>query len=304
MARSPAFRGGDAGLSFSPAFPLCKTSPAPRLVLRPLASYFGLARCGLSLLFSPISYSYVDILGIDIGGSGIKGAPVNIETGRLTAPRYRIDTPHPATPKAVAKTVQKIAQNFEWKGRIGCAIPARVKHGVLSTATNIDKGWLGTDASLVFMKKTGLPVHVINDADAAGVAEMAFGSGRSRPDLVLLLTIGTGIGSALFIEQMLVPNTELGHVELNGKNGELFASDRTRQRKKLTWKQWAKRLQKYLDRIEFLLAPDLIIIGGGVSRPERLEKYFDRLKTTAELVPATLQNEAGIIGAAFSARHL
>ena len=172
------------------------------------------------------------------------------------------------------------------------------------TATNIDEAWLGTNGEQVFQQATGCPVRLLNDADAAGVAEMAFGAGRGREGVVLMLTFGTGIGSGLFIDGILVPNTEFGHFELNGKNAERYCSDRTRKRKELTWEQWAKRVQKYLRRVEFLLHPDLIILGGGVSRPKRLQHYFHLLDIDAEIVPAQLQNEAGIVGAACAARAL
>ncbi|GIV61194.1 MAG: polyphosphate glucokinase [Rhodothermaceae bacterium] len=246
----------------------------------------------------------MEILGIDIGGSGVKGAPVDIENGKLLAERHRIKTPKPATPQAIAGVVAKIARHFAWTGPIGCALPARVKHGVALTAANIDKGWIGTNAARLIDEATGCPTFVLNDADAAGVAEMAFGAGRGRHDYVLVLTVGTGIGSALFIHQTLVPNTELGHLELDGHDAESRASDAARKREDLSWHAWARRFQRYLSHVEFLLAPDLIIIGGGVSRPKKWAKFGDRLQTQAELMPALLQNEAGIIGAAYSARVL
>ncbi len=246
----------------------------------------------------------MEVLGIDVGGSGIKGAPVNIESGELVAERERIPTPQPATPKAVLKVIKKIVAHFDWTGPIGCAFPARIKHGAVATATNISKDFLGVNLASQISDVTGLPARALNDADAAGIAEMRFGAGRNRRDVVLLLTVGTGIGSALFVDGTLVPNTEFGHFDVGGTNGELLASDRTRKKKELSWKQWAKRLQKYLDRVEFLLAPDLIIVGGGVSRPDRAELYFDRLETSAELVPAQMSNAAGIVGAALCAEDL
>lgn len=244
------------------------------------------------------------VLGIDIGGSGIKGAPVDITTGSLAGERYRIKTPQPATPQKVANAVGRIAKHFEWDGPIGCTLPARVQHGVAHTATNIHKTWIQTAVDELFSSQTGLPVHVLNDADAAGVAAMAYGAGRDRDDLVLMLTVGTGIGSALFVNRELVPNTELGHLDLNGRNAELYCSDRARKRDRLSWKQWAKRFQTYLDTVEFLFAPDLIILGGGISRPSKVAKYMRYLSTRAELVPAVLENEAGIIGAAHAAGNL
>ena len=250
----------------------------------------------------------MEILGIDIGGSGIKGARVDVQTGEMTSDRERISTPQPATPDAVSDVVAEIAQHFEWEGLIGCALPARVKRGIAMTAANIDKAWIGTDAEKLISKKTGCPTIALNDADAAGVAEMAFGAGKDREDLVLLLTFGTGIGSALFNEGRLVPNTEFGHVILpgqdEGEDAEDYAADSARKSDDLSWKKWAKRAQEYLDHVEYLLSPDLIILGGGISRPKKYDKYLDLLSTEAELMPAQLQNEAGIIGAACRARAL
>ena len=246
----------------------------------------------------------MDILGIDIGGSGIKGAPVNIRKGTLSADRYRIDTPQPSTPDAVAEVVGQVTKHFNWHGPIGCTIPARVKHGVLHTAANIDKRWIGTDAAHLFHEATGCATLVINDADAAGVAEMAFGVGQDRHDFVIMLTVGTGIGSALFINQILIPNTELGHLQLHGDDAEHYAADSARKRDGLPWEGWARRFQEYLEMVEFLFGPDLIIIGGGASRPKKYRKYAHLLKTQAEIVTAQLENEAGIIGAAYSARML
>ncbi|MFQ5570197.1 MAG: polyphosphate--glucose phosphotransferase [Rhodothermales bacterium] len=246
----------------------------------------------------------MDILGVDIGGSGIKAAPVNIDTGDLTEKRHRIDTPHPATPETVARVVAHLTRHFDWHGPVGITLPARVKNGIALTAANIDASWIGTDAGAAFARETGCPSLVINDADAAALAEMAFGAGRGHTGLVLMLTFGTGIGSGLIMNGTLVPNTELGHLELNGRKAESYAADRARKQGNLSWKQWAKRVQEYLDLVEFLLAPDLIILGGGISRPKKREQYLHLLKTKAVLAPAQLQNEAGIIGAAFAARHL
>ncbi len=246
----------------------------------------------------------MDILGIDIGGSGVKGALVDITTGRLTTERHRIPTPSPAAPKAVARVVARLTRHFGWQGPIGCTLPGRVRHGVMTTAANVDKAWIGTDAQALFRKTTGCPTLVLNDADAAGVAEMAFGAGRGHTDYVILLTVGTGIGSAIFINQTLVPNSELGHLELDGHEAEKRAADSARKRDKLTWEKWARRLQRYLDHIESIFSPDLIILGGGVSRPRKFGKFSGLLHTRATLVPARLENEAGIIGAAYSARGL
>jgi polyphosphate glucokinase len=246
----------------------------------------------------------VEILGIDIGGSGIKAATVDVETGVLTAERFRLPTPQPATPEAVTDVVADIVRHFDWNGPFGCAFPARIKRGIAVTAANIDRAWIGTNVEEILYQKTGLRATVINDADAAGMAEMGFGAGRHRRDVVLLLTFGTGIGSALFVNETLVPNTEFGHILLHGLVAEHYASDRARKEKKLGWKRWAMRVQEYMDRIEFLLAPDLIIFGVGVSKPKKRAKFFDQIKTQADFVPAELQNHAGIVGAAYSAMAL
>lgn len=246
----------------------------------------------------------MQVLGIDFGGSGIKGAPVDIETGTLTKDRYRIDTPDPATPGAVADVIARIVEHFDWDGPIGCTVPARVEHGLVRTASNIHESWIDTHVEDIIRKATGLPVHAINDADAAGLASMAYGAGRGRNDFVFFITVGTGIGTAMFIEQVLVPNCELGHLPMHGGIAEDYASDRTRREDELTWQEWAGRFQEYLELVEFLFAPDLIIIGGGVSRPHKVDEYLEHLNTNAELVVAHLENEAGLIGAAYSARHL
>ena len=242
------------------------------------------------------------VLGIDVGGSGIKGAPVDSTTGALVEKRHRIPTPQPATPEAVGEVVGSIAAHFSWKGPVGTAFPARIKHGIAQTASNIDDAWIGTNVEQLFGAATGCPFVVLNDADAAGVAEMHFGAGRGRRDLVLVLTFGTGIGTALFINQTLVPNAELGHIILPDHGpAEPYAADRARKAEDLSWPEWAQRVQTYLNRIEFLLAPDLIILGGGISKPKKTSKYLHLLTPTAELVTAKLENEAGIVGAAFSA---
>jgi len=238
------------------------------------------------------------LLGIDIGGTGIKGAPVDVEAGRLTEERFRIDTPHPATPEAVATTVGEIAAHFAWKGPIGATMPGVVKDGALLTAANIDKQWIGTNAATMFSESTGNPVTVLNDADAAGIAEMRFGAGKGRRGVVVMVTLGTGIGFALFHDGALVPNTELGHLEMNGKDAEEQASARVREEKDESWKKWAEKVDDYLDHVDQLLWPDLIIIGGGVSK--KADKFFPYLSTRAELVPATFENDAGIVGAALA----
>ncbi len=244
----------------------------------------------------------MEILGIDIGGSGIKGAPVNTETGEFTHERYRLPTPQPAKPDAVAETVREVARFFNWEGPIGCTFPAIVKNGIMHSAANVDDAWIGTNGQALFEEATGLPVHVLNDADAAGIAEMIFGAGRGHEGVVMMLTLGTGIGSALFVDGTLVPNLELGHLEIRGKAAEERASDRIRQEKDLSWEKWARRLNEYLERLDFLFSPDLMIIGGGVSK--RADKFLPLLNVNAKLVPAELQNDAGIVGAALSAMPL
>lgn len=244
----------------------------------------------------------MDILGIDIGGSGIKGAPVNIETGELTAERYRLDTPQPSTPDCMTDTVAELTKHFKWKGPIGCTFPAIVKNGVTHSAANVDKSWIGTDAHRLIQGKTNCPVLVMNDADAAGIAEMQFGAGRNRMGTVIMITLGTGIGSALFLNGQLLPNTELGHLQIRGKDAEHRASARIRDEKELSWKRWGGLVNEYLQYVEFLFSPDLFIIGGGVSR--KYDKFFPYLTVKAELVPAQLRNDAGIVGAAYAAKGL
>lgn len=241
------------------------------------------------------------VLGIDIGGTGIKGAPVDTKTGQLTDERFRIPTPKHATPDAIADVVVQIVNHFKWKGPIGCTVPARVEHGVVRTATNIHALWMDTRVEELLSQKTGCDVFVLNDADAAGIASVMFGSGKSADGLVFFLTVGTGIGSAMFYNHVLIPGTELGHLHLKGDAAELYASDRTRVQEGLSWKKWARRFQKYLDRIEFLFAPDHIIIGGGISRPAKVAEYHKHLSTRTQLSFASLENEAGIIGAAYYA---
>jgi polyphosphate glucokinase len=244
----------------------------------------------------------MEILGIDIGGSGIKGAPVFTETGILLAPRHRIPTPQPAKPRPVAKIVQEIADHFNWQGPVGCGFPAAIRGGVALTAANIHKKWVGFNAAELFSETTGCPVCVINDADAAGLAEMEFGTGKGRSGVVIIVTIGTGLGTALFTDGKLLPNAELGHIEINGKDAELHASDAARKRDKLSWKVWAKRFNKYLLMLEKLLWPDLFILGGGVSKKH--DQFLPYLTVEAEVLPAKFLNNAGIVGAALAAQSL
>jgi polyphosphate glucokinase len=245
----------------------------------------------------------MELLGIDIGGSGIKGAIVNVREGQFTTERHRIETPQPATPEAVTDTVAAIVKHFNWTGPIGCTFPAIMKNGVAYSAANVDASFIGTDVQRMIQRKTESPAIVMNDADAAGIAEMHFGAGRGNLGTVIILTLGTGIGSAIFRKGVLVPNSELGHIYLkNGKEGEDYAADRVRTDEGLNWKKWGKRVNKYVQHIDFLFSPDLIIIGGGVS--EKHDKYFSYLQVNAQLVPAQLQNKAGIIGAAIAAQEL
>ncbi len=241
------------------------------------------------------------VLGIDVGGSGIKGAPVDTASGKLLAERKRIKTPHPATPQAVARTVRELARHFDWEGPIGCAMPAVVKRGRLRTAANISRSWLGVNAVALLRKETGCPVSVINDADAAGYAEMHFGAGRNREGLVIMVTLGTGIGTALFINGHLVPNTELGHLTLRGRDAETWAAESVREKKDLGWKKWARRVDAYLRLLQGYFWPDAFIIGGGVSGKWR--KFLPHLKLITPIVPAKLRNDAGIIGAALAYDH-
>lgn len=244
------------------------------------------------------------ILGIDIGGSGVKGAPVHTKKGRLIADRHRIPTPQPSTPDAVFDVVAQILEWHEWTGPVGCTIPGRVIRGTVETAANIDPAWKGVDARAMLEERLGVPVAVLNDADAAGLAEMRFGAGRKK-GTTLMLTLGTGIGSALFTKGQLVPNTELGHILFDHRIAEHVAADSIRTREHLSWAKWAKkRVQPVLEMYEFLFSPDLIVIGGGVSKAERWERFGPQLKTRAKLVPAALGNEAGIVGAALAAREM
>jgi polyphosphate glucokinase len=243
----------------------------------------------------------MEILGIDIGGSGIKGAIVDIENGQLTTERYRIPTPKPATPKAVTNAVVKLVKHFKWLGPIGCGFPAAISGGIVRTASNIHEGWIGTAVSTLFTEATTCPTVVLNDADAAGLAEMTFGAGKNQQGVVFIITVGTGIGTAAFSGGCLLPNMELGHLILNEKIAEHYVSDAVRKREELSWKKWSKRFNTYLAEIERLFWPDLIIIGGGVSKRE--EKFFKYLSSSIKIIPAQLLNEAGIIGAALAAKR-
>jgi polyphosphate glucokinase len=239
------------------------------------------------------------VLGLDIGGSGIKGALVDTQTGTMIGERYRLETPQPATPEMVLTTAANIIAHFGWKGIVGCGFPAVVKHGVVQTASNIASEWVSLPGQQMLEQATGNRVLMLNDADAAGIAEMRFGAGREEMGLVIVITLGTGIGTALFTNGHIVPNTELGHIEIDGKEAEKRASDGVRKSKKLNWGEWALRVNTYLMKMENLLWPDLFIIGGGVSRKH--EKFLPLLTLRTKIVPAALLNTAGIIGAATAA---
>jgi len=245
----------------------------------------------------------MNLLGIDIGGSGIKGAPVDLEKGELASDRNRIETPKPATPEAVAKTVAEVTNSFDTDGPVGITFPAIVQHGLIGSAANVDEAWIGVQADELFSKVLQRPTVVINDADAAGLAEVRYGAGRDRDGVIILLTLGTGIGSAIFSDGKLLPNTEFGHLVIRGKDAEKRASDKARDEKDMSWKKWATKVSEFLLEMEKLFSPDLFIIGGGVSK--KADKYFDHLKEEikTEIVPATLENEAGIIGAALAAHE-
>jgi polyphosphate glucokinase len=240
------------------------------------------------------------VLGIDIGGTGVKAAPVDTVTGQLLADRQKLETPHPATPDAVAGIVADLVKSFDWTGTAGITFPGVVIGGLIRTAANLDPSWIGLDGAHVFGQASGLDVTVLNDADAAGIAEMRFGAGKGQVGTVLLLTLGTGIGSALFIDGTLVPNTEFGHIEIRGKDAEKRASEHARETNDLSWGRWAGRVDEYLAHMEALLSPHLFIIGGGISK--KSDKFLPLLTgLQAQIVPAAMLNDAGIVGAALAA---
>ncbi|GLF94434.1 polyphosphate--glucose phosphotransferase [Streptomyces yaizuensis] len=243
----------------------------------------------------------MNLFGVDIGGSGIKGAPVDLDRGDLAQERHKVLTPQPATPDAVADGVVEVVKHFEWTGPVGITFPGVVTDGITRTAANVDKAWVDQDAAKLLSDRLGgVGVTLLNDADAAGVAEMTFGAGKGRGGTVMMLTLGTGIGSALFVDGRLVPNTELGHLELHGREAEKHASTKAKEDEDLTWPHWAHRVQKYLAHLEMLFSPELFIIGGGVSR--KAEKFLPHIEgIRAGIVPAQLQNNAGIVGAAMAA---
>jgi polyphosphate glucokinase len=242
----------------------------------------------------------MNILGIDIGGSGIKGAPVDTLKGCLCEERLQIPTPSPATPEAIAETVTEIVRHFNWTGTVGCGLPAVIRNGIACTAANIDPSWICTDVVKLLSVRSGLDVSVLNDADAAGLAEMHYGAGKNTTGTTIVVTAGTGLGTALFRDNTLVPNTELGHLHLHGKIAEHHAAAVVRTELKLSYRDWAKRFDDYLHRLEELFWPDLFIIGGEISKDHA--QFFPHLTHKTRTLPAALRNNAGIIGAAAAVR--
>lgn len=241
------------------------------------------------------------VLGIDIGGTGMKAAPVDTKTGAFTDDKFRLPTPIPATPEAIIENVKTIVGHFNWQGFIGVGFPAAMKDEKVMTASNIDQAWVGLNAGKAIQEATGCKTHLINDVDAAGLAEMKFGAGRKCKGAVIMVAAGTGIGSALFFKKKLFPNTELGYVMVGSKFGEHYASASVKEREALDWDVWGKRFNEYLKRLEFLFWPDLIIVGGGISK--RHEEFFKYIDLHTRVVPAKLKNNAGIIGAALAAKR-
>lgn len=239
-------------------------------------------------------------LGIDIGGSGIKANLIDTSTGKAVAERHKIPTPRPSTPERVARVITEMVDHFSYQGPAGCTFPGIVRHGVVRSAANMDASWVGVDADELFKGFAGSSFTVLNDADAAAIGEARFGAARNRSGVVLVLTFGTGIGSGLVVDGNLVPNTELGHLHLNGHAPvERWCSARARDDEGLSWKEWANRVGVLLRHLDRLFSPDLFVIGGGVSR--KFDKYAKYLQTNVETVPARLENEAGIVGAALMA---
>jgi polyphosphate glucokinase len=243
----------------------------------------------------------MEILGIDIGGTGIKAAIVTVETGALSAEKKRIPTPRPATPEAIAKVIQKIVKHFNWEGLVGCGFPTPLKHGKCMSGGNLDAAWKDVNVAALFKNATGNEFTVVNDADAAGIAEINFGAGKDKKGVVIMITLGTGIGSAVFLDGKLLPNTEFGHLfNRYGDSFESYAADSARKREKLSQKKWGKRLHKYFNHLNFMMSPDLIIIGGGASK--RVHKFINKIEVDTQIAPAEAENDAGIIGAAMAAK--
>lgn len=239
------------------------------------------------------------ILGVDIGGTGIKAAVVETQTGELISEHKRIPTPQPATPENIASSLAQLVTELAWSGPIGCGFPATVHHGVAYSASNIDPSWINTDAQTLFSQVTGQPCFVVNDADAAGMAEMHFGAGQNNRGVTILLTIGTGIGSAVFVNGQLHPNTELGHVRFGDSIAERYCAESVRIKQNLSWQEWGIRFNEYLNHLEFVFNPDRFIIGGGIA--EHMAQFQTYLHTKALVLPARSLNQAGIIGAALFA---
>jgi len=240
-----------------------------------------------------------NILGVDIGGTGIKGAIVSIPTGELLTERHRLSTPQPPTPEAVAKVFAELVSHFDYDGPIGVGFPAIIKNGAAMSASNIDRNWIGKHVAELLGTSCGHPAYVLNDADAAGIAEMQFGEGQGRKGLTMMITIGSGLGSSLFLDGKLLPNTEFGHVVMHGDIAERYASNRTRKDKDLSWTEWGKRFNEYLQHIYMLLSPDTIILSGGASK--KFAKYENLIDLPIPVVPARLLNNAGTVGAALYA---
>jgi polyphosphate glucokinase len=243
----------------------------------------------------------MEVLGIDIGGTGIKGNIVNLETGTIIRDKHKIKTPSPATPAAISNCLQEMVDHFDWKGKkVGIGFPAVIKNGVALTASNIDKQFIDFPIDQKFSEALGCDVRVVNDADAAGIAEMTYGRGKGVKGLVIFITLGTGIGSALFLDGRLIGNTEFGHLHYKKSIFENYASNSARENKKMSWHKWGDELNVYLNHLHLLLSPDLILIGGGVSKHFELYKQFLSVKT--EIMPASMLNDAGIVGAAMAAK--
>jgi polyphosphate glucokinase len=238
--------------------------------------------------------------GIDFGGTGIKGAPVDLDVGDFAAERVRVKTPSPATPEAVAEVFVELLDEFPASSApVGVTVPAVVEHGLVRSAANIDPTWIDTDADALFTKATGRDVHVVNDADAAGLAEVRYGAARGVPGLVIVTTLGTGIGSAIVYDGVLVPNSELGHLEIDGHDAESRAASSVKENEVLSYPEWAERLTIYYRTIEALFSPDLFVVGGGVSK--HAEEFLPLLRIRTRIIPATLLNRAGVVGAALYA---
>jgi len=253
----------------------------------------------LGMPAASLHHGAMHIVGVDVGGSGIKGALVETETGELVAERLRIETPQPATPAAVAEVVAQVVSGCGGTGPVGAGFPAALRDGVSLTATNIDDGFVGQDVASLFAQACGRPVAVLNDADAAGLAEATFGAAKGVGGTVLILTVGTGIGTSLCVDGQLVPNTEFGHVLFEGGIAEAYASDAARKRDGLKWAEWGARFDAYLRHLETLLYPSRIVVGGGAAR--KFDKFAGSLTLTTPVVPAALGNQAGLVGAALHA---